>query len=117
MIHRYYPAISRADCSSVSDRVKLSRSIGTGSQLMDFPRTHGADPESSVVEKHYAVIYVPGKKRARFPENCVRIVDSYGSAIAQADASQQQYPALVYGPSRSSEGFRLYYLIEWLEAE
>lgn len=84
---------------------------------MNFPRTHGADPESSVVEKHYAVIYVPGKRRARFPENCVRIVDSWHSAVAQADIQQKQYPALVYGPSRSSEGFRLYYLIEWLEAE
>lgn len=82
---------------------------------MDFPRTHGNDPESSVVEKHYAVIYVPGKKRARFPENCVEIMDSYSSAIAQANVQEQRYPALVYGPSRSSEGLRLFYLIEWLE--
>ncbi|WP_428606069.1 hypothetical protein [Sedimenticola sp.] len=82
---------------------------------MDFPRTHGADPESSVVEKHYAVVYVPGKKRARFPENCVEIVASHGDALEQANLQEQRYPALVYGPSRSSEGFRLFYLIEWLE--
>jgi hypothetical protein len=27
------------------------------------------------------------------------------------------YPARVLGPSRSSEGFRLYYLVCWLEAD
>lgn len=82
---------------------------------MNFPRTHGTDPESSVVEKHYAVIYAPGKKRARFAENCVEIVDSSTNALARANVEEQRYPALVYGPSRSSEGFRLYYLIEWLD--
>jgi hypothetical protein len=81
---------------------------------MDFPRTHGTDSESSVVEKHYVVIYAPGKRRARFAENCVQIMDSPQAAIAQADQAKQYYPALVYGPSVSSEGFRLYYLIEWL---
>lgn len=82
---------------------------------MKFPRTHGNDPASTVVNKQYAVIYAPGKKRARFAENCVQIVDSYSDALEQASGREQHYPALVYGPSRSSEGFRLYYLIEWLE--
>ncbi|GEM_PF-5007386 len=52
---------------------------------MDFPRTHGTDTEGSVVEKHYAVIYAPGKRRARFAENCVQLVDSSQTAIEQAD--------------------------------
>lgn len=84
---------------------------------MKFPRTHGNDPASKVVDKQYAVIYVPGKKRARFAENCVEIVDSHSTALARADVQEKRFPALVYGPSRSSEGFRLYYLIEWLEEE
>ena len=81
---------------------------------MDFPRTHGADTDSSVVEKHYAVIYAPGKRRARFAENCVQLVASSLDAIEQADINNNYFPAFIYGPSVSSEGFRLYYLIEWL---
>ncbi len=81
---------------------------------MDFPRTHGTDTDSSVVEKHYAVIYAPGKRRARFAENCVQLMDSAMTAIDQADTEKNYYPAFIYGPSISSEGFRLYYLIEWL---
>ncbi|MCW8945511.1 MAG: hypothetical protein OQL27_12110 [Sedimenticola sp.] len=82
---------------------------------MDFPRTHGTDTDGSVVEKHYAVIYAPGKRRARFAENCVQLVDSSLTAIDQADIEKNYYPAFIYGPHVSSEGFRLYYLIEWLE--
>jgi len=82
---------------------------------MQPPRTHGVDPQGAAVNRQYAVIYAPGKKRARFAENCVRPVASAAEALQQADPSAQQFPALVYGPSVSSEGLRLYYLIEWLE--
>lgn len=80
------------------------------------PRTHGVDPQGGTVEKQFAVVYAPGQKRARFAENCVRLVASANDALEQSDPDGQQFPALVYGPSVSSEGLRLYYLIEWLVA-
>lgn len=73
------------------------------------------DPDTNLVNKQFAVIYTPKKQRNRFPENCVQIKSSKEEAIADADSANKQHPALVYGPSRSSEGLRLYYLIEWLE--
>ena len=36
------------------------------------------------------------------------------AARAGADLSRQLHPAIVYGPSSSSEGQRLYYLVRWL---
>ena len=74
-----------------------------------------ADPLTNLVEKHFAVVYTPRKQRKRFPENCVEVKESIGEAIEAADPEAHRYPAIVYGPSRSSEGFRLYYLVEWLE--
>lgn len=73
------------------------------------------DPDSSVVEEHYAVVHAPRRKRDRFPENSVRVVESAEAARQQADPEHKRYPALVVGPSRSSEGARLYYLVEWLD--
>ncbi|MES9869083.1 MAG: hypothetical protein ABW089_10925 [Sedimenticola sp.] len=72
------------------------------------------DPESDLVEKQFAVIYAPRKGRERFPENVVTVQASREAAIEAADADRKTYAALVYGPCRSSEGFRLYYLVEWL---
>ncbi|MET0084895.1 MAG: hypothetical protein ABW082_00175 [Sedimenticola sp.] len=72
------------------------------------------DPESDLVEKQFAVIYAPRKGRERFPENVVTVQASREAAIEAADAERKTYAALVYGPCRSSEGFRLYYLVEWL---
>lgn len=72
------------------------------------------DEGSKLVTGHFAVIYAPQRKRARFPENCVQTVATAAEAIAGADASKHLYPGRVVGPSRSSEGFRLYYLVEWL---
>jgi hypothetical protein len=73
------------------------------------------DPLSSLVEKRYAVVYTPRKQRNRFPENCVEVKESIAQAIDAANPEEHRYSAVVYGPSRSSEGFRLYYLVEWLE--
>ncbi|MET0049332.1 MAG: hypothetical protein ABW066_16265 [Sedimenticola sp.] len=72
------------------------------------------DPESDLVEKQFAVIYAPRKGRERFPENVVTVQASREAAVEAADAEKKTYAALVYGPCRSSEGFRLYYLVEWL---
>jgi hypothetical protein len=73
------------------------------------------DPDTNLVEKQFAVVFTPRKQRSRFPENCVEVKASPEEAIADADPENNRHPALVYGPSRSSEGFRLYYLIEWLD--
>ncbi len=60
-----------------------------------------------------ALIYTPRRQRKRFPENCVELVDSESQAVARA--GNGHHPAIVVGPFRSSEGFRLYYLVRWLD--
>ena len=73
------------------------------------------DPDSALVKPCYAVIYTPSRRRKRFPENCVTPVESAEQAITQAAGNKDSHPARVMGPSRSSEGFRLYYLLDWLD--
>ncbi|KPK40223.1 MAG: hypothetical protein AMJ69_03145 [Gammaproteobacteria bacterium SG8_47] len=72
------------------------------------------DSDSEVVEEHYAVVFTPRRQRDRFSEQCVEIVESEESARELADPTNKRYAAKVIGPSRSSEGLRLYYLVEWL---
>ncbi len=73
------------------------------------------DPDTGIVEERYAVVYAPRRKRGRFSEDCVQIVESEAEALAAANTSEDRYPARVVGPARSSEGFRLYYLVCWLQ--
>lgn len=73
------------------------------------------DPETTVVEERFAVVYAPRRQRERFPENVVRVVASEKDALAGADTKNKLYAAVVIGPSRSSEGLRLYYLVRWLD--
>jgi len=73
------------------------------------------DPDSDVVDEHFAIIYTPKRHRDRFPENCVNIVESEQLAREGANPDKKMFAARVVGPSRSSEGFRLYYLEQWLE--
>ncbi len=72
------------------------------------------DPETKVSEEHFAVVYVPRRNRKRFSIGCVEVMPTEGEAIAAADESQNRFPAKVIGPSKSSEGQYLYYLVEWL---
>jgi hypothetical protein len=44
----------------------------------------------------------------------VQIVDSAKAARAGAQPAQRLFPAKVLGPSKSSQGQMLYYLVEWL---
>lgn len=74
------------------------------------PRDH----ETHLVNEHYAVIYTPRKARSRFPENCVTLYEDELAAMDAADEEKGLYAARVVGPSRSSEGLRLYYLAYWL---
>jgi len=73
------------------------------------------DTESGNVRECYAIIYVPGRRRDRFPEGAVEVVDSEQAAREGADANKKRYAARVLGPARSSEGLRLYYLLQWLD--
>lgn len=73
------------------------------------------DKASKVSQQRYAVVYVPRKSRNRFSAGAVEIVADKETAIAQADTGNKKYAAIVHGPSKSSEGQLLYYLIDWLE--
>jgi hypothetical protein len=71
--------------------------------------------ETENLGERYAVVYAPGRNRKRFPENCVYVKASEAEARAGADPANGRHAALVIGPSRSSEGFRLFYLKGWLD--
>jgi hypothetical protein len=74
------------------------------------------DVESKVVGTSAVVIYSPsGRKRNRFPEGVVEVYGSEAEALAHADPTKSRHAALASGPSRSSEGFKLFYLVRWLE--
>ena len=75
------------------------------------------DLESNVVGTTAVVIYSPsGKTRKRFPEGVVEVFGSEADARAHAEPDKHRHAALASGPSRSSEGFRLFYLVRWLDA-
>jgi hypothetical protein len=74
------------------------------------------DVESKVVGTSAVVIYSPsGKTRKRFPEGVVEVYASEDEALAHADPAKHRYAAVASGPSRSSEGFKLFYLVRWLD--
>lgn len=68
-----------------------------------------------LVKASYAVVTARRCSRKRFPENCVAVVADEAAALAGADPANNLHAAEVMGPSRSSEGFNLYYLVRWLE--
>ena len=74
------------------------------------------DPEGGVSKVQYAVVYVPKRNRKRFSANCVEIKTSAEDALAAADIKTNQFAAKLVGPSKSSEGQYIYYLVEWLAA-
>ena len=73
------------------------------------------DPYTKVSEEQYAVVYVPKRSRNRFPVNCVEVVKSQEEALSLANPENKKFAARVLGPSKSSEGQYIYYLMEWLE--
>jgi len=75
------------------------------------------DPESTSLQERFALIKTPRRtgSRMRFPEGCVTLVTDQASAVAAADPDKNLHPALVYGPSVSSESQRIYYLVRWLD--
>lgn len=73
------------------------------------------DPDSRSLDHRFALIRAPRRNRARYPEGCVRLAADESEARSAADPSRHVYPAEVYGPSVSSEGQRIYYLVRWLD--
>lgn len=72
------------------------------------------DPQTSVSNTEFSVIYAPRKKRTRFPASCVEIKTSLEQAIEEQNIEKKRYAARVHGPSKSSEGQYIYYLLNWL---
>ena len=68
-----------------------------------------------LVRSHYAVVNIRRGSRKRFSASSVELKVDAASALAAADPAQNLHAAEVMGPSRSAEGFRLYYLVRWLE--
>jgi hypothetical protein len=61
------------------------------------------------------VVNVRRGSRKRFSASSVELKADAASALAAADPAQNLHAAEVMGPSRSAEGFRLYYLVRWLD--
>lgn len=72
------------------------------------------DPESGIQQESFAVIQKPRKNRKRFPEGCVTTFVNEQEAISIAGGMDKLRAAVVYGPSVSSEGLRVFYLVRWL---
>jgi len=72
------------------------------------------DPLTNVSIERFAIVFVPKRSRKRFSSGCVEIVESEAAALAQCDKSNKRFAAKVLGPSKSSEGLSIYYLLEWL---
>ena len=73
------------------------------------------DLQTSVSQECFAVIFTPRQSRKRFPAGCVEIFATAEAALAAADPDNKRHAARVVGPSKSSEGQFIYYLINWLE--
>ena len=72
------------------------------------------DPQTNVSQERFAVIFTPRQSRKRFPAGCVEIFPTREDALQAADPPNKRHAARVVGPSKSSEGQFIYYLMEWL---
>jgi hypothetical protein len=73
------------------------------------------DTDSKSLGEGFALIKTPRRNRARYPEGCVTTLPDEASARAGANPSANLHPAVVYGPSPSSEGVRVFYIVRWLD--
>lgn len=72
------------------------------------------DPQTSVSTECFAVIFTPRQDRKRYPAGCVEVFETRQAALAAADPANKRHAATVVGPSKSSEGQFIYYLLGWL---
>jgi hypothetical protein len=77
-------------------------------------RSPDPDSDTGLAQERYATVTTSRPGRGRFAESAVTVVGSAGEALAAADGARNRHAALVYGPSPSSEGVRIYYLLRWL---
>ncbi len=73
------------------------------------------DPEGGVSTIQYAVVRDASGRRKRLPAACVTPCADATEAVAAAARETGARAAEVLGPSKSSEGQYLYYLVRWLE--
>lgn len=73
------------------------------------------DPDSQTQKECFALVRVTKKTRKRFPEACVTPINSEKEAHELSSNDSNLHPAVVYGPSVSSESQRIYHLIRWLD--
>ena len=73
------------------------------------------DPQTDVSQVRFAVIFTPRPSRKRYPAGCVEIFETEAQALAAADTANNHHAARVVGPSKSSEGQYIYYLMAWLQ--
>ncbi len=82
---------------------------------MDLQGMVPPDPETEVSRECFAVVRLGrSARRKRFPAASVREVASREQAVETAAANSKLAPARLVGPSKSSEGQFIYYLVEWL---
>jgi len=52
------------------------------------------DPHTRIIDECYAVVYVPGRQRDRFSENCVEVMESMAAAKENANQCEPGAQAL-----------------------
>ncbi|MFN3785631.1 MAG: hypothetical protein ACK4RS_02210 [Thiothrix sp.] len=75
------------------------------------------DPSGEGISQQiYATVYMPTFKpnRKRFPASCVTPYPDERAAIEAARDDAKRCAALLQGPSKSSEGQYIFYLLHWL---
>ncbi len=56
------------------------------------------DEQTEVSSEQWAVVYMPGRNRKRYPANCVQIMDSESEAKAAARPAQKLFQHGCWGP-------------------
>ncbi|MCU0934956.1 MAG: hypothetical protein MUF66_02530 [Gammaproteobacteria bacterium] len=79
-----------------------------------MPRPPPPDGDTGLAQECYATVTTHRRGRGRFAESAVHVVATAAEALAAADPAANCFAARVYGPSPSSEGLRIYYLVQWL---
>ncbi len=81
---------------------------------MDLQGMVPPDPETEVSRECFAVVRKGRGQRKRFAAACVQECKTAEAALARVAGKPQLAAARLVGPSKSSEGQYIYYLVEWL---
>ena len=72
------------------------------------------DNQTDVSGFVYGLVNTPRKNRKRFSASIITVYEDKQQVLNDADEKNNLHPAVLAGPSRSTEGVMLYYLVEWL---